>query len=41
MRMKSDSANAGSLKKLLPPWFSSTRICRWMVPTVVFETLPY
>ena len=41
VRMKSFSASAGSPKNLAPPWFSSTRSWRWMVPTVCLETLPY
>ena len=40
VRMKSFSASAGSPKNLAPPWFSSTRSWRWMVPTVALVTLP-
>ena len=38
--MKSFSANAGSPKNFVPPWFSNTRSWRWMVPTVALLTLP-
>ena len=40
VRMKSFNDSAGSPKNFAPPWFSSTKSWRWMVPTVARVTLP-
>src|SRR2546421_1356613 len=40
-RMRSAMSSIGSPKNCAPPWLSSVRRPRWMVPIVAVETLPY